>query len=153
MSATKILATKRTVRAAPRMLSARQLGIDTNDPVKVVRSVRAGFPFKRLTRFQKTTQLPWTEISRFVDISPRTLSRRQSSGRLRPDESDRILRASNVFALAVRLFEGDRTAARKWLQTPQPGLGGEKPLDFASTEVGAREVEHLIGRLEHGVFT
>jgi uncharacterized protein (DUF2384 family) len=26
-------------------------------------------------------------------------------------------------------------------------------LDFVHTEVGAREVEDLIGRLEHGVFT
>ena len=54
--------------------------------------------------------------------------------------------------MAVALFEGDIAAARKWLQMPQRGLGGETPLDFASTEVGAREVENLIGRLEHGVF-
>ena len=63
-----------------------------------------------------------------------------------------MLRASTIFDMAVEMFEGDMRAARKWLETPQPGLGGETPLDFASTEVGAREVENLIGRLEHGVF-
>jgi uncharacterized protein (DUF2384 family) len=32
-------------------------------------------------------------------------------------------------------------------------LGGRSPLDFAQTEPGAREVENVIGRLEHGVFS
>jgi putative toxin-antitoxin system antitoxin component (TIGR02293 family) len=96
--------------------------------------------------------LPWEKIARFVAIPQRTLSRRQSEGKLQPDESDRVWRASAIFDMAVDLFEGDVAAARQWLQAPQSALGGEMPLDFASTEVGAREVENLIGRLEHGVF-
>jgi uncharacterized protein (DUF2384 family) len=32
-------------------------------------------------------------------------------------------------------------------------LGGAIPLEIAKTEVGAREVEQIIGRLEQGVFT
>jgi putative toxin-antitoxin system antitoxin component (TIGR02293 family) len=130
----------------------RLIGIATDDTVATVRRVRAGFPFEVLAKLQKATDLPWTEISRFVAIPQRTLSRRQRQGRLQADESDRVLRASSIFDLAVDLFDGDIAEARRWLQTPQRGLGGETPLDFASTEVGAREVENLIGRLEHGVF-
>jgi uncharacterized protein (DUF2384 family) len=40
-----------------------------------------------------------------------------------------------------------------WLRSPNRALGGESPLALSKTEVGAREVENLIGRLEHGVFT
>ena len=80
----------------------------------------------------------------------RTLSRRR--GRLRPDESDRLFRACRVFEMASALFEGDVSAARDWLQAAQPGLSGTIPLEIISTDVGAREVEDLIGRLEHGVF-
>lgn len=143
---------KDKIKGAKRVRMVRELGIVTGDAVKTVHLVRAGFPFKTLAKFQKMTELPWTEVSRFLAIPQRTLTRRQSQGRLQPDESDRVLRASTIFDMAVELFEGDMAAARKWLQTPQPGLGGESPLDFASTEVGAREVENLIGRLEHGVF-
>jgi uncharacterized protein (DUF2384 family) len=32
-----------------------------------------------------------------------------------------------------------------------PALGNQVPLEFAASEVGAREVENLIGRLEHGI--
>ena len=97
-------------------------------------------------------RLPWAKVARFVAIPQRTLTRRQNDGRLGPDESDRVLRASRIFDLAVDLFEGDVAGARQWLQARQPGLGGEVPIEFASTEVGAREVENLIGRLEHGVI-
>jgi putative toxin-antitoxin system antitoxin component (TIGR02293 family) len=114
--------------------------------------VRAGFPFGRLARFQKATALSWEKVARFIGIPQRTLSRRQSEGRLQPGESDRVWRASAIFDMALDLFEGNVAATRQWLLTPQTALGGEIPLDFASTEVGAREVENLIGRLEHGVF-
>lgn len=143
---------KGKTRRAKRTRRVNNLGIATDDTVKTVHLVRAGFPYTTLTNFQKRTRLPWAEISRFVAIPQRTLTRRQSQRKLQPDESDRVLRASRIFDMAVAMFEGDTAAARKWLQTPQRGLGGESPLDFASTEVGAREVENLIGRLEHGVF-
>jgi putative toxin-antitoxin system antitoxin component (TIGR02293 family) len=152
MPTVNVRSAKTRVKGVKRMRIARKMGVATDDAVKAVRLVRAGFPFKVLAKFQKATDLPWTEISRFVAIPQRTLTRRQSQGTLQPDESDRVLRASAIFDLAVDLFEGDTAEARKWLQTPQPGLGGETPLDFASTEVGARAVENLIGRLEHGVF-
>ncbi len=129
------------------------LGIGTADTINLVRLVQAGFPFKRLARFQKISRLPWETLAHFIAIPQRTLTRRQAEGRLHPDESDRLLRASTVFEMAVRLFEGNTEAALQWLQSPQRALGGAVPMAFASTEVGAREVENLIMRLEHGVFS
>jgi putative toxin-antitoxin system antitoxin component (TIGR02293 family) len=136
-------------RAAKRFVV---MAIGTDDSMEIVRMTRAGFPFKSLKVFQHATGMPWAQVARFVSIPQRTLTRRQSEGKLQPAESGRLWRASNIFDNAVNLFEGDVAAARTWLQTPQRGLGGEAPLDFASTEVGAREVENLIGRLEHGIF-
>jgi putative toxin-antitoxin system antitoxin component (TIGR02293 family) len=128
------------------------LGLGTNEPLRLVHLVRQGLPFRRLAAFQKASELSWEKIGRVVQIAPRTLTRRQQQGRLRPDESDRVVRVSAIFDRAVDLFEGDPAAARRWLQTPQPALGGEAPLELSSTEIGARQVEDLIARLEHGVF-
>lgn len=139
-------------RLAKSRPGVRTLGIGTEDSLRIVRLVQAGFPFSRLARFQKATSLPWEKVGRFVAIPQRTLTRRQAQGKLQPDESDRVWRASAIFDMAVDLFEGDANAARQWLVAPQAGLGGVIPLEFASTEVGAREVENLIGRLEYGVF-
>jgi putative toxin-antitoxin system antitoxin component (TIGR02293 family) len=63
------------------------------------------------------------------------------------------LRASRVFAKALELFEGDRDAASEWIRSPLPALGGETPTDTARTEAGARQVENLVGRIEHGVYS
>ena len=138
---------------AKRSRGSRSLGIRHGNSLQIVRLVRAGFPFSRLARFQKSTTLSWEKIAHLVAIPQRTLTRRQTEGRLQPEESDRLWRASTVFDKTVDLFEGDVAQARRWLESPQRGLGGEIPLDLASTDAGAREVENLIGRLEHGVIT
>jgi putative toxin-antitoxin system antitoxin component (TIGR02293 family) len=72
---------------------------------------------------------------------------------LKPDESERVDRIERVYRLAIELFEGDKAEAVKWLKEPNRGLANQPPLDFSRTEIGAREVENLIGRLEHGVFS
>ncbi len=43
--------------------------------------------------------------------------------------------------------------ARAWLTSPVRALGGATPLQYASVEPGAREVERLLVRLEHGVYS
>jgi putative toxin-antitoxin system antitoxin component (TIGR02293 family) len=67
--------------------------------------------------------------------------------------SDHRLRASRVFAKALELFDGDRDAALRWMQTPLPALGGETPIHIARTELGARQAENLVGRIEHGAYS
>jgi putative toxin-antitoxin system antitoxin component (TIGR02293 family) len=134
--------------------SGRSVGLGhwADDPMRLVRLVRKGLPYDRLARLQKATSLPWEELARWVQIPARTLARRRRQGRLRADESDRLVRAMRLFDMAVGLFEGDAAAAMQWLQAPQHGLGGEVPIEMASTDIGARQVEDLIMRLEHGVF-
>jgi putative toxin-antitoxin system antitoxin component (TIGR02293 family) len=129
------------------------LGIDLTNPINVIDRINAGFAFETLDTFEKSTDLPLVKIAALIGIPLRTLSRRRKAGRLYPDESDRLVRVARVVDKAVQLFEGDRAAAMQWLQKPQPALDGREPLDFASTDAAAREVEDLIGRLEHGVFT
>ena len=67
--------------------------------------------------------------------------------------TDHRLRASRVFAKALELFESDRAATSEWMHSPLPALGGETPIDTARTELGTRQVENLVGRIEHGVYS
>src|SRR5215212_7865128 len=100
--------------------------------------------------FERSTGHIFCERSR---AASRTLTRRKQQGRFAPDESDRLLRAARLFGRALELFEGNRDAATEWLFRAQPALGSARPVDVARTELRAREVENLIGRLEHGVFS
>jgi putative toxin-antitoxin system antitoxin component (TIGR02293 family) len=74
-------------------------------------------------------------------------------GRLKADESDRLLRLARVFGSALDLFNGNREAAVLWLTDINIALGGVAPLEFARTQLGADEVENLAGRIQYGIFS
>ena len=41
--------------------------------------------------------------------------------------------------------------ARAWLKHPNRGLGDEVPLSLLDTDIGARQVEDVLIRLEYGI--
>lgn len=129
------------------------IGIKALDPFTILKEVTKGLKFQSLVRFQENTLFSLSDVADLVSIPRRTLHRRKAGGRLDPEESDRLFRVTRVFARALELFEGDAEAARNWFQTPARALGGELPIRLARTDLGSREVESLIDRLEHGVLT
>lgn len=129
------------------------LGMNIFDSREVLRAVNTGFPYRAFDRFCLNSGLSFDAVIALLDIPRRTMTRRKAEGRFLPSESDRLLRASRLFAEVLELFEGNRDAAAGWLEAAQPALGDAAPLDLARTEVGSREVERLIARLEHGVFS
>ena len=129
------------------------IGLEMFEPLDLLRAVKKGLPYRTFERFRRNTSLSFERVSDLIDIPRRTMTRRKREGRFLPDESDRLLRASRLFGKTLELFEGDRDAATEWLTTAQLALGGAVPLDLANSEVGSREVERLVGRLEHGIFS
>jgi len=129
------------------------LGLPATNPESLIRQVERGFAFATLQNLQSRSGIAIAEIAAILGIPERTLARRRAAGKLTWDESDRLLRISMIFERAVELFEGDVAAATAWLTGGRSALHGQTPLAYSRTEVGAREVEHLIGRLEHGVFS
>jgi putative toxin-antitoxin system antitoxin component (TIGR02293 family) len=116
--------------------------------------VKAGLPIADFDLLRALLDLTVEDLAGRIGISIATLSRRRQGGlRLDAGRSDRLVRYARLFRLAAELYDGDEAAARAWLQKPAQALDGATPLDHAGTEAGARDVESLIGRLEHGVYT
>ena len=143
---------RRKIRQQARRANGWSLGMTNTHVDRTMVRIAEGFPYSYVSQFQQMTQLPLERVLEWIRLPLRTLTRRKVEGRLAPDESERLFRSAYVFEQAVNLFEDDRSAAIHWLQTPQPALGGSEPLEFSRTDLGAREVEDLIGRLQHGVF-
>ncbi|MCW5559673.1 MAG: DUF2384 domain-containing protein [Verrucomicrobiae bacterium] len=122
------------------------------EPARLVGALRAGLSIGELEDLQSSLQIPMERLAPILGISKATLHRRKATGRLDPAESDRVVRFARLMGQAVRVLESE-ASARQWLSSPQHGLGGAIPLEFAETEVGAREVEQLLGRIEHGVYS
>jgi putative toxin-antitoxin system antitoxin component (TIGR02293 family) len=144
-----VTATQRILRFKTRGAS---LGLRTVSTPQLIEQLTAGLSFTALLSFESNSGLDARSLATLIGIPERTLQRRRSSGRLSSDESERLLRISNIFEKAVELFEGNADGAVRWLTTPKKALDGQEPLQYSRTEPGAREVENLIGRIEHGVF-
>lgn len=121
-------------------------------PSKLIEALRAGLPIQELEDLQLKLDVPMEKLVPLLGISKATLHRRKALGRLEPAESDRVVRFARLLGKAVEVLESGENA-RRWLTSPQFGLGGAVPLDYAGTELGAREVEDLLGRIDHGVYS
>jgi putative toxin-antitoxin system antitoxin component (TIGR02293 family) len=121
-------------------------------PAQVIQHITKGLPFSELETLRSEIDEPLESLARQLSISRSTLQRRRTERRLSPQESDRVMRFWRLLQHATRVFR-DVERARQWLKFPQRGLGAAVPLDYASTEVGAREVENLLGRIEYGVYS
>jgi len=118
-------------------------------PPALIAAIRAGLPVSVVDDALASGRVTAAEIDRLA-IPRKTLAHRRAKGRLTPDQSDRLVRILRVVAEAEATFD-DRTRAGLWLRRPTTALGGEAPIDLLDTEVGARQVETLLGRIAHGI--
>jgi putative toxin-antitoxin system antitoxin component (TIGR02293 family) len=114
--------------------------------------VRDGLPFGALESFVKTMGIPMTEVTKVLGLAARTLARRKDQRTLAPAESDRLYRLARVASIAIQVL-GSPEKATQWLERPNRALGGDTPLSFLDTDIGARQVEAVLGRIAHGVFS
>lgn len=137
----------------PRYTAAKLLGFTVRNNLVLAKKVETGFDFSALEQLSERTGLSPESLRTAVRITPRTMSRRRKAKRLSPEESDRLVSVARLIAHAFELFGGRTEEAVRWFTAPNRALGGMSPIEAASTEVGSREVDNLIGRLEHGVYT
>lgn len=85
-------------------------------------------------------------------VPKRTLARRLSEGEpLTVEETDKAVRLARVDRLAANVF-GEPAKAHRWLRKPKKLLRGETPLAYLATEAGARVVEEMLHRIDHGIL-
>lgn len=89
----------------------------------------------------------------FRVIPERTFNRRLAGREpLKQTESDGVARLLRIAETATKTF-GDAEFARKFLSLPNPALNDRVPFDLAETDAGAREVEVVLTRIAHGVYS
>ena len=114
--------------------------------------IKAGLPFSALESVRERLGLSVPEAANVLQMPARTLARRRQSRKLAADESDRLYRLARIAAHAVAVF-GSEDKAGAWLRRPNRALGGDVPIQVLDTDLGARQIEDLLGRIEHGALS
>jgi putative toxin-antitoxin system antitoxin component (TIGR02293 family) len=118
----------------------------------IIEKARAGFPYATLEALAARFGIPQESLVRVLHLPPRTLARRKKARRLSAAESDRLLRLARVAARAEDVF-GSQERAGAWLRGTVRALGSVRPVDLLDTDLGAQQVERILGRIEHGVYS
>jgi len=115
--------------------------------------MQQGAPVSLAKDLQEAVGLTQRDLAEALGIAHRTFVERMKREQFGEDESDRVLRLKRLFEQAVHTFDGDKTAAIRWLRASNRALGGRVPLALVSTGTGARAVEQVLLRMEHGVYS
>jgi len=129
---------------------AKVLGRALRSPEDLATRVRGGLPYSSLTAVMEQYGIPREVLCAILHLSRRNLLRRREQSRLSADESDRLYRLARVLAHANRVF-GDLEESAEWIQAPNPSLGKQQPLALLDTDIGAEQVDDVLGRIEHGI--
>ena len=121
----------------------------TETEIKIIENGLSTVVFRDLCGLLDISDKALAEI---IKLPVSTLAKRKKKGYFSSTESERIYRILNLYKQALDTFDGNEEYARKWLKEDAYGLGGVSPLKFAKTELGAREVEQLLIRIDEGVF-
>ncbi|PIE73334.1 MAG: hypothetical protein CSA20_04435 [Deltaproteobacteria bacterium] len=119
---------------------------------EIIEKIENGVPTAVFNAIKDALELSDKELAQTIRIPRSTLALRKRRGRFSYEESERLYRLQRLIEKAVQVF-GDIETARIWLKNRAYGLGDRSPLAFCRTEIGAREVENLLGRIEYGVFS
>jgi putative toxin-antitoxin system antitoxin component (TIGR02293 family) len=119
---------------------------------QLTETIREGLPYASLEALLAKLGIPRNGAAAALHLPERTLARRRKEKRLRPDESDRVLRLARLFSLASTVLETEENASI-WFSQPNRSMGGKTPLAIIDTEIGAREVEDALWRIAHGIFS
>ncbi len=129
----------------------KALGAQPRSETDLIDLVREGVPFPAFRKATSELHLSLRDVEKALRLSSRSLLRRKA-GRLTEVESERVLRLVRVVARAEHVL-GAREAALDWLTSSNRALGGERPLNLLDTELGAKRVLDVLGRIEYGVYS
>ena len=119
------------------------------DLIKVVSS---GLPARLARELARCLEISLDDMAGLLRMNPRTLQRRMGEGSLDLSESERLWQLSRLFHRAEEVLES-RAGALHWFKNPIAALGWATPMAYARTAVGLRELENILGRIEHGVYS
>ena len=128
-----------------------QISIGTQDPQGLIALCKSGFTTQTFNEVATCLQLPDMRLADIIHIPKSTLTRRKKEGRFSFEESERLYRIIRLFNLATEIFETQENAS-KWINTSSNDFEGKTPLEYADTEIGAREVEAALDRIADGVI-
>jgi len=126
--------------------------LDALPQAELIEAITTGLPTSLARELAQKLDVTLLDMAGLLRLNPRTLQRRLEEGSLSLTESERLWELSRLFYRAVDVLESEAGAVH-WFKNPIQALGWATPLAYARTVVGLRELDNILGRIEHGVYS
>jgi putative toxin-antitoxin system antitoxin component (TIGR02293 family) len=136
-------------RVADVMGGERTLGEQIRNVGQLRRAVELGLPVSALDEVVRHVSRDDRSAADLkYRIVPKTTLRRRH--KLDAEESMRLERLARMTAIAEYVWS-DAELAHQFLTSVQPQLDGERPVDLSRSDLGTRQVEDLLAKLEYSL--
>lgn len=109
--------------------------------------IRHGLPLERLSEAAQRFGISESFLIDTLHLSPPA----EGQENLSPEDSEKVLRAFDLFDLALDVFRPPH-AVKGWFLEPARGLGGRKPIELLDTAFGAAMVGEYLGAIQQGNY-
>jgi len=132
-------------------------------PMQIVEIERKGVPGFFVKDLSKRMEIPASRIFRILGLAKATAEKKAAAGEMIAGRGGQsAIGMVKLLGIAQRIVADstadaaqDFDAARwlgRWIERPQPALGGRKPADLLDTPTGIQVVARLLGSLESGAY-
>lgn len=138
-----------------------EVKIGRANPEQRIELLRTGFRARVITEMAE--RMGWSRehaIDR-LHLKRSTVMRKiKADERLETSESERLLYVMDIIEQVQEMVErsgdaSDFDASRwvaDWLETPNPALGGKRPVEYLDTNEGAQIVRRVLAQMESGAY-
>lgn len=114
--------------------------------------VKNGLPKLSVDNLVEVMKIPMTTMAEILNLSYKTLTRKNRKDLLSPTVSFHTYEMSDVIAKGFEVFE-DETKLNNWLHKQNRALKGKTPFELLDSPTGIKLVHQVLGRLEEGVYS
>ncbi len=111
-----------------------------------------GISKQSFEHFKQRAKLDYNQTAELLSVARNTLINKKGTETFDTSISEKLISLSEVYTHGFNVF-GDENAFISWLKTPNTALGMITPFSLLKTQYGRQEVQHVLGRIEWGVYS
>lgn len=105
-----------------------------------------------LVLFKQLANLDYDALAKALSVTRSTLINKKGKEKFNNTVSENILALADLYSFGYSVFE-DEEKFNKWMFSSNQALDGKMPFDIIHNQYGREEIQHLIGRIAHGVYS
>ena len=121
-------------------------------PIEKIETIRKGVSRNHLERLKQKTGLDYDTLAKIFSVAKATLFNKRGEEKFNTALGEKIFALADLYSYGYSVFE-DKSNFNRWIEAPNKALGGEAPIRLLDTLYGVKEIKHLVGRIEYGVYS